>query len=115
MSLARNTWTRALAAARRQAGFTLIEALIAALVLVVGIAAFFNALNISVHAQASTRAREGATNLAREILEDARTIPYAQLAPSNITSELQAMPGLASTSVKTWTIQRRGFTYTITL
>jgi Tfp pilus assembly protein PilV len=96
------------------AGFSLIEVLIAALVLVAGMAAFFNMLNLSVHATASTRAREGATNLAREILEDARTISYAQISPTDIVGELQAMNGLASsTEGGTWTISRRGYTYTI--
>src|SRR5438128_2464790 len=100
---------------RAQAGFGLIETLIAALILVVGIAGLFNALNVSVHGEASTRAREGATNLAREILEDARTIPYAQLTPTDIVSELQAMPGLANAGTKGWTIARRGYTYTVTV
>jgi type II secretory pathway pseudopilin PulG len=97
--------------------FTLIETLIAAVVLVVGVAAFFNSLNVSTHAEASSRAREGATNLAREILEDARTIPYAQLAPSDIIHELQQLPGLASTGAAppAWTILRRGVTYTVTV
>jgi Tfp pilus assembly protein PilV len=95
-------------------GFTLIEALIAAFVLLVGIAAFVNLLNVSVRAEASSRAREGATNLVRQILEDARTIPYAQLAPSNVVHELQQMPGLSSSSESAWTIERRGITFTIT-
>jgi type II secretory pathway pseudopilin PulG len=111
---ARAASRRASSRVRGQAGFTLIETLIAALLLVVGIATFFNALNLSVHAEASTRQREGATNLAREILEDARTIPYAQLAPTDIVTELQAMPGLANAGTKGWTIARRGYTYTVT-
>src|SRR5205085_8908364 len=64
-------------------------------------------------AEASSRAREGATNLAREILEDGRTIPYAQLAPSSVEHELQQMPGLASTSPPAWTLLRRGVTYAV--
>src|SRR5207245_8613947 len=51
----------------------------------------------------------------QEILEDARTIPYAQLSPTDIVSELQTMNGLANTSgTSTWQITRRGYTYTIT-
>src|SRR5207249_4008613 len=61
-----------------EGGFTLIETIIAAFVLAVGIAGLFGMLSISVKATGSSRAREGATNLAQEILEDARTIPYAQ-------------------------------------
>jgi len=98
-----------------EGGFTLIETLIAAFVLAVGIAGLFGMLSISVKATGSTRAREGATNLAQEILEDARTIPYAQLSPTDIVSELQAMNGLANTSgTSTWQITRRGYTYTVT-
>jgi prepilin-type N-terminal cleavage/methylation domain-containing protein len=101
--------------ARAQGGFTLIETMIAALVLAVGIAGFFSTLDTSVHAEANSRAREGATNLAREVLEDARTIPYAQLAPTDIVPELQTMAGLASTSSPGWTIERRHFTYTVSV
>jgi type II secretory pathway pseudopilin PulG len=98
-----------------EGGFTMIETLIAAFVLAVGIGGLFGMLSISVKATGSSRAREGATNLAQEILEDARTIPYAQLSPTDIVSELQTMNGLANTSgTSTWQITRRGYTYTIT-
>jgi len=99
-----------------EGGFTLIETIIAAFVLAVGIAGLFGMLSISVKATGSSRSREGATNLAQEILEDARTIPYAQLSPTDIVGELQAMNGLANTSgTSTWQISRRGYTYTITV
>lgn len=95
-------------------GLTLIEALVAALVLVVGLLAAFMVLTVSVHASADVRARQGGVTLARQITEDARSIPYSQVSNSTITSQLQAMPGLASTSGPTWTIVRSGFTYTVT-
>jgi type II secretory pathway pseudopilin PulG len=99
-----------------EAGFTLIEVLMAAVVLVVGITALFGLLDSSVKATYQTRAREGATNLARQVLEDAHTIPYAQLSPSAITGQLQAMNGLAdSSSAAGWQIQQRGITYTVTV
>jgi type II secretory pathway pseudopilin PulG len=98
------------------AGFTLIEVLIGAVVLIVGIATLFGLLDASVKASYQTRAREGATNLARQILEDARTIPYAQITPSSITEQLQAMNGLADSSEAAgWQIARRGVTYTVTV
>jgi Tfp pilus assembly protein PilV len=99
---------------RRDDGFTLFEVLIAAVVLVIGLTTLFGLLDTSLKAGAATRAREGATNLAREVLEDARTIPYAQLSPTSIVGDLQAMTGLASTSSPGWTIVRRGITYTVT-
>jgi len=98
------------------AGFTLIEALMASVILIVGLIGLLGLLDVSVRASASTRAREGATSLAREIIEDARTIPYAQLIPTSIESQLQAMNGLAdSSSASGWQIERRGFAYTATV
>ena len=97
-----------------EAGFTLIEALMAAVILIVGLIGLLGLLDVSVRASASTRAREGATSLAREIIEDARTIPYAQLIPTSIESQLQAMNGLADESPASgWQIQRRAVVYTV--
>lgn len=99
---------------RSEAGFTIMEALMAAVILIVGLIGLLGLLDVSVRASASTRAREGATSLAREIIEDARTIPYAQLIPSSIESQLQAMNGLAdSSSASGWQIARRGFNFTV--
>jgi len=100
----------------REDGFTLVEVLIAAVVMVIGLLALFGLLDTSVKTTASTRAREGATNLAREILEDARTIPFAQISPTAITGQLQAMNGLAdASSTPGWQVVRRGVTYTVTV
>src|SRR5258708_4913941 len=76
---------------RRDSGFTLFEVLISSVVLAVGLAGLLGLLDTSLKAAASTRAREGATNLAREVLEDARTIPYGQLSPTSIVGQLQAL------------------------
>jgi type II secretory pathway pseudopilin PulG len=109
-------WQRVRARVRSQAGFTLLETLMAAVVLVVGLVGLLGLLDITVKASANTRAREGATSLAREILEDARTIPYAQLSPTSIVGDLQGMTGLANASSgPSWKIVRRGITYTITM
>lgn len=107
---------RALSRARDEDGFTLFEALMAAVILAVGLIGLLGLLDTSVKASASTRAREGATSLAREILEDAHTIPYAQVISTSIESQLQAMNALADSSLTTgWQIDRRGFTYTVTV
>jgi Tfp pilus assembly protein PilV len=95
--------------------------LIAAVILVVGLTTMLGLLDSSIKATATAGAREGATNLARAILEDARTIPYAQLSnpdvaqSATITAQLQAMNGLADASAAAgWQIVRRGITYTVT-
>jgi Tfp pilus assembly protein PilV len=100
---------------RREEGFTLLETLIAAVVLVVGLTMLFGLLDTSLKTTASTRAREGATNLARQIIEDVRSVPYARLAPGAVVAELQAMTGLADASEAAgWQVVQRGITYTVT-
>jgi type II secretory pathway pseudopilin PulG len=95
-------------------GFTLFETLIASVVLIVGLTALLGLLDVSVKAAAATRAREGATSLTREVLEDARTLAYAQISPTSIVGELQAMNGLKNESGgATWQIKRGGVTYTV--
>ena len=97
-------------------GFTLIETLVAAVVLIVGLATLFGLLDSSVKATYATRAREGGTNLARQVLEDARTIPYSQMAPTTIKEQLQAMHGLEDASPAAgWQVVQRGVTYTVTV
>lgn len=101
---------------REETAFTLVEVLVAMVILVVGLLALLTMLDTAEKASATTRAREGATNLARQILEDARTIPYAQIIPTSIESQLRAMSGLAdASSVSGWQIERRGILYTVTV
>jgi prepilin-type N-terminal cleavage/methylation domain-containing protein len=97
-----------------EGGFTLIEVLIAAVVLVIGLTALFGLVDNSVKASFSTRSREGATNLARQILEDAHTIPYSEVSPGSITEQLQAMqPASTQLSTSPWKVRQRGVTYTV--
>jgi hypothetical protein len=93
----------------------LIETLIAAVVLIVGLMGAYALLDLSARTSSATRAREGAVNLAREILEDTGTIPFSELSPS-IGSRLQQIPALAPSPPGTpWRIQRRAYTYTVTV
>src|SRR5947209_15971983 len=87
--------------------------MIAVVLLVAGLLALWSALDISVRTSANTRAREGAVTLAREASEDAHAIPFSELSNSTIQTQLQAMPGLASTSGSSWQVVRRGVTYTL--
>lgn len=101
-------------------GLTLVEVLIATIVLAVGIVGTFGMLNTSTKTSAETHDREGATNLVREILEDAHTIPFAQLAPETVEEKLQEIEGLENkTPGEGWHIVRggsetqAGVTYTV--
>jgi Tfp pilus assembly protein PilV len=77
-------------------GFTIIEVLVAALVLVVGLGALLGMLITANHAISTTRLRQAETSTARELLEDSRGLAYAQLTPGTIAAALQPqLPGAA--------------------
>jgi len=94
-------------------GYTLVELLVAAFVLVVGMAGAFSLLNGANRTTTVNNARMGATNLARELLEDARSVDYDSLKPSSIAGVLQAKSGVTG-SPSPWKVQRRGIEYTVT-
>jgi prepilin-type N-terminal cleavage/methylation domain-containing protein len=97
-----------------EGGFTLVEVLVAMTILLVGVlgvVAIFDDANAQT---ASAAARVGATNLAREIIEDAHDVDYQRLTDVDIVGELRNTPTLAGTlSGSTWTIVRKGVTYTV--
>jgi type II secretory pathway pseudopilin PulG len=94
---------------------TIIEVLVAMTVLLVGVMSAVALIDRANATTVKTRAREGAVNVARELIEGARSIPYANLAPTTVENGIQALPGLADDGAPAgWTIRRRGFTYTVT-
>lgn len=65
---------------------------------------------------ADTKAREGATNLARDLIESTRTLAFANINASDAPSQLQTRAGLADADpAPGWQIKRRNFTYTVSL
>jgi Tfp pilus assembly protein PilV len=99
---------------RAQEGFTLVEVVVAATILVVGILGVLTMVDNANKASSRTKAREGAVNLAREAIEAARAVPFPDLVPSRIQDEIAAQPGLADASGSTgWNVVRRGITYTL--
>jgi prepilin-type N-terminal cleavage/methylation domain-containing protein len=108
------------ARARAQAGFSLIEVLIAMTLLLTAVLGLISLTDSAARTSTATKAREGAVSLGREIVEDAGGIAYSQLSPTMLVPTLQALPGLASQSgAGSWTVTRRdsggapGFPYTI--
>jgi prepilin-type N-terminal cleavage/methylation domain-containing protein len=96
-------------------GFTLIEVLVAMAVLLTGVLGALAIIDRANAATVTTRSRESAVNVARELVEAARSVPYANLTPASVESEIQALPGRADDGAPAgWTIRRRGFTYTAT-
>lgn len=96
-------------------GFTLIEVLVASVVLVSGMLAV---LTTVIQAQVTTHANQARTNanaLVREAVEGARSVPYEQLVSPTLVSTLQGRAGLGDDQLQTpgWQIRRGGITYTV--
>jgi prepilin-type N-terminal cleavage/methylation domain-containing protein len=97
--------------AEDQRGYTLVEVMVASLVLAVGIFAAFTMLDSAGKAAATNNSRVAASNLAREISEYARGTDYDQLQPSTLVSALRSHSRI--TGISNWRIQRRNMTYTV--
>ncbi|HMJ32718.1 MAG TPA: prepilin-type N-terminal cleavage/methylation domain-containing protein [Baekduia sp.] len=100
---------------RNQDGFTIIEVMMAALILLVGILGVTTIVNTANGTTTSNKAREQGLALGRELIESARSVKYQTLRPSTVVASVQAMPGFASAGGSGWTIKRRGITYTVSL
>jgi type II secretory pathway pseudopilin PulG len=98
---------------RGELGFTLIEVLAATLLLLVGVLATAAVLNASSRANATNRQRDAATNLARELIDSTRAIPYERVSDTGVTTALQAIPGLEDAPASGYELVRNGVTYTI--
>ncbi|MDP8967661.1 MAG: prepilin-type N-terminal cleavage/methylation domain-containing protein, partial [Actinomycetota bacterium] len=90
-------------------GFTIIEVIVASVVLLVGMLGVLTMLTGSLATTAASNKRVAATNLARELVETTRGLDYGNL--DAVSAQLQAR-GLGSGSP--WTIARRGVSYTVT-
>jgi prepilin-type N-terminal cleavage/methylation domain-containing protein len=98
-----------------QSGFTLVEVMVAVLILVAGILGTLSLLDGANAATSRTKTREAATNLARELIESARAVPYPKLTTPEITTAMQDQPGLDDVNGATgWQIRRRNVLFTVT-
>lgn len=98
-------------------GFTIVEVMVAAALLLTGLVATMSMLNSANASTTTTKAREQGVSLQREIVEAARSISYAELTPESIVARIQRMDGLGDDngSTEDWKIRRRGITYSVTL
>jgi type II secretory pathway pseudopilin PulG len=100
---------------RGERGFTLIETLMAGVVLMIGVMATLALINRANATTTTTRDREAATSLARELIEASRAIPYESLSSVTINTYLQDDPGLEDIPAGgAYQIKRRGVVYTVT-
>ena len=100
---------------RHERGYTLVEVMVAAAILLSGVLGILTLLNTANGATHRTKVRDGATSLARELIEAVRAVPYPDLQASTLVAHLQAQPGLDdAVGGGTWNIVRRNLTYTAT-
>ena len=102
---------------RGEDGFTIIEVLVASVILVVGVLGVLGIVVQSDSVTAANRAREQGVSLEREIVEAARAIPYDQLMQNAIVGKIKATSGLTdSTMLSTgWTYTRRNVKYSVAI
>lgn len=93
-------------------GFTIVEVIVAMVVLLIGMLGVLSLLSGALQATAANNERVGATNLARELVEATRGLDYEDLTSALVVTRLQARDNLGSGAP--WTIERRGVTYTVT-
>src|SRR5216684_8242492 len=99
-----------------ESGFTLVETMMASLVLVIGVLGTLALIDTANSKTVATRGREAATSLARQLIEDVNDIPFRELSQTGVAADLQSNQGLESApGSPSYTINRRGFSYAITV
>jgi type II secretory pathway pseudopilin PulG len=96
-----------------EAGFTLVEVLIAAVVLLVGLLSLLGLVDVANKVTAGNRARQVATSLARDVIENARSLSYRQITQSGVATALQPLIVGSSVSGSNLTVPRSPFSYTV--
>jgi prepilin-type N-terminal cleavage/methylation domain-containing protein len=104
-------------------GFTIVEVMVAMLLLAIGVLGTVRLINGANAATVISRDRVSGLNLARDVAEAARAVEYGDLTCANgqaactlsdlAVTTLQGEPGLGSSSAGAWTVARSGITYTI--
>jgi prepilin-type N-terminal cleavage/methylation domain-containing protein len=98
-----------------QGGFTLVEVMVAISLLLVGVLGTVTMIDTGNATTTRTKAREGATALARSALEISRGVPYRELTSERVLEELDGRVGLSDAlpGVSGHQVESGGFTYTV--
>lgn len=99
-----------------QAGFSLVEVMVAATVLMVGVLGTVSMVDASSDATTSNNRREVGVATARDIVEAARAVPYATVLEGGAEAQIKSQAGLSDADGATgWQVKRGGVTFTIAL
>ena len=99
-----------------EAGFTMVEVMVAVVLLVSGVLAMMVMIEGSLSSTSRTTAREQATNLARELVERSREVPYASTTTTAAPAALAArLPETPAVSASSFTVERRNVEYSVTV
>ena len=102
--------------ARDQRGFTLVEVMVAIFILLVGVLGVVSMVDGANAVTSKTKAREGGTNVARSVIEIARSVRYRDLTAAALLAQLDSRPGMEDVDPGAdYTIRARGFDYAATL
>lgn len=98
-----------------QGGFTLVEALVAGVILVVGALGTVAMVSAANHQTSRTLTEESASGLAREVVEVSRHVPFADLHdPAAAAAAIRPLvPGSGTASGDAWTVDREGRRFTV--
>jgi len=99
----------------REDGFSFVELLVAALVLLIGLLGTVSLIDGANNTASATNGRIAGTNLTRELVEYARAADYDQLTDAQLPGTIQARPNMGGGSTNPFTVERRNVTYTVTL
>jgi prepilin-type N-terminal cleavage/methylation domain-containing protein len=98
-----------------ESGFTLVEVMVAISILLIGVLGTVTMIDTGNATTARTKAREGATALARSVLEISRGVPYRELSSAQVLAELSGREGLADAraGVAGHQVDSSNFLYTV--
>jgi prepilin-type N-terminal cleavage/methylation domain-containing protein len=101
---------------RDEKGFSLAELLVAIAVILVAVLGTVALLDRASAQTSTSKARQSATSLLREVIETSQGLPYAQLTTGSVKTTLQSngFPDDDPTTGGIWEIKRNGVEFTLT-
>ena len=100
-------------ALNQERGFTIVELMVAVVVLLTGALGTLAILDTASHRTRTADDRQKATSLAREVIESAKAIPYRQIEQSTFESRLRQDASIGGGGTSPWRVERDGTPYSL--